>query len=999
MAEAARQYPSSRPHVLFVEDDGAVREHLAQALGDEFLIDVAEDGAQALKQVLRSRPDVVVTDVIMPDLDGIELLKTLRGVPSTRMIPVLLISGRAPEDLRIEGFEQGADGYLAKPYTERELRARIRAMVQLARERTEATRREALEQAEREAMAERAALLESITDAFYALDRQWRFTYVNQLALDYFGKSREELLGTRVWDLVPEARGSDFEVQYRRAVREQRSVAFEVLSPLSRRWIDVHAYPTPRGLAVNFRDITERKQVEQALRESEVRYRYAFDAAAVSLWEEDFTGVAAFIDELKASGITNFREHFDPRPELVLEVAAKIAVRDVNRATLLIFGADSKRAFIESLGKTLTTGAYEVFKEILIAFAEGNRTFSTDSELRTFRGELRTFQVTINFPAAGEPLDRVLLTMMDITDLARQRRLYEAILTNTPDLAYIFDLDHRFIYANECLLQMWGKTWSEAVGKNCLELGYEPWHAAMHDREIDQVIATKQLVRGEVPYTGTFGRRVYDYLFVPVLNVNGEVEAVAGTTRDVTEQKLQERAARTAAARDAVRVQLADTLRPLRGPVEMESAATRILGEHLGALRVMYADVTSDGEYAVVRTNYVSSATSVVGTHRLDHFGALFIREFRAGDTLLIENVAEDTRLDAEAKARTLALGIAAHLLVPLMQAGRPIAALAVHYGAPHVWRSEEVTFIEEFAERTWLALERARSEYEVRQANRRKDEFLATLAHELRNPLAPMRSAAQLLRMPGIGEAKARSAREIIERQIQHMVRLIDDLMDVSRITLGQVNLRYERVNLGAVITDALDASRPLIEAGGHSLDVHLPPAPLYVEGDGTRLSQVFQNLLNNAAKYTPAGGRIALYAARRGNEAFISVRDTGVGIPKEVRERIFDLFTRLDPSESIKVSGLGIGLALAKQLVELHNGRIEVQSEGTGQGSEFTVVLPMLEPNSHHLPAASHAAPNSPSESQRRVLVVDDNRDAAESLAMLLQASGCEVSVAFNG
>jgi PAS domain S-box-containing protein len=1149
MAEAARQYPSPRPHVLFVEDERAVREHLAQALGDEFLIDVAEDGAQALKQVLRSRPDVVVTDVIMPDLDGIELLKTLRGVPSTRMIPVLLTSGRAPEDLRIEGFEQGADGYLAKPYTERELRARIRAMVQLARERTEATRREALEQAELQ--SERAALLASITDAFYALDSEWRFTYVNQLALDYFGRSREELLGTRVWDLVPEARGSEFEVQYRRAIREQRSVAFEVVSPLSRRWIDVHAYPTPRGLAVNFRDITERKQVEQALRESEVRYRYAFDAAAVSLWEEDFTGVAAFIDELKASGITNFREHFDPRPELVLEVAAKIAVRDVNRATLLIFGADSKQAFIESLGKTLTTGAYEVFKEILIAFAEGSRTFSTDAELRTFRGELRNFQVTINFPAADEPLDRVLLTMMDITErgraqtalrrseeryralvtnssegiwryelsepldptlpleeqlehlyrhtylaeanaamarmyghesaedlegvplaqmlprhdpaaqsylrqiiqagyrlndiesverdpdgrqrcfsrstipvfengklvrawgiqrevtarraaeqgLARQRRLYEAILTNTPDLAYIFDLDHRFIYANECLLQMWGKTWSEAVGKNCLELGYEPAHAAMHDREIDQVIATKQLVRGEVPYTGTFGRRMYDYLFVPVLDANGEVEAVAGTTRDVTEQKLQEHAARTAAARNAVRVQLADALRPLQDPVKMESAATRILGEHLDALRVMYADITSDGEYAVVRTNYLSSATSVVGTHPLDHFGALFIREFRAGHTLLIENVAEDPRLDAEARARTLALGIAAHLLVPLMQAGRPIAALAVHYGTPHAWRSEELTFIEEFAERTWLALERARSEYEVRQANRRKDEFLATLAHELRNPLAPMRSAAQLLRMPGIGEAKARSAREIIERQIQHMVRLIDDLMDVSRITLGQVNLRYERVNLGAVITDALDASRPLIEAGGHSLDVHLPPAPLYVEGDGTRLSQVFQNLLNNAAKYTPAGGRIALYAARRGNEAFISVRDTGVGIPKEVRERIFDLFTRIDPSESIKVSGLGIGLALAKQLVELHNGRIEVQSEGAGHGSEFTVVLPMLEPNSHHLPAASHEAPNSSSESGRRVLVVDDNRDAAESLAMLLQASGCEVSVAFSG
>ena len=413
----------------------------------------------------------------------------------------------------------------------------------------------------------------------------------------------------------------------------------------------------------------------------------------------------------------------------------------------------------------------------------------------------------------------------------------------------------------------------------------------------------------------------------------------------------------------------------------------------------MYAEITPDVEYAIVRANYLSSATSVVGRHRLNDLGAMAIREFRAGHILLVENVAGDARLDAEAKAMTAALGVGAHLLVPLMQAGRHVAALAVHYATPHAWRSEEVTFVEEFAERTWLALERARSEHEVRDANRRKDEFLATLAHELRNPLAPMRSAAQLLRMPGIGESKARSAREIIERQIQHMVRLIDDLMDVSRITLGQVNLRYEKVNLGTVITDALDASRPAIEAGGHTLDVHLPTAPLYVEGDGTRLSQVFQNLLNNAAKYTPAGGRIALYAARHGRQVFVSVRDTGVGIPKEVRERVFDLFTRLDPSESIKVSGLGIGLALAKQLVELHNGRIEVHSEGAGQGSEFTVVLPIILPNLQPSPVASNEISDSSNATERRVLIVDDNRDAAESLAMLLQTSGCEASVAFSG
>jgi PAS domain S-box-containing protein len=789
-----------------VEDERTVREHLGEVLSDEFLIDMAENGAHALQQVLRARPDIVVTDVMMPDLDGIELLKTLRDTPSTSLIPVLLISGAAPEDMRIVGFEHGADGYLPKPYTERELRARIRALVQGARER------------------ERVDLLESITDAFYALDREWRFTYANQLALDYFGTSREELLGKVIWDLIPVSRGTEFERQYRRAARERMSVAFEVFSPFSKRWIDVHVYPTARGLAVNFRDISERKQVEHALRESEERYRYAFDAAAVCLWEEDFTAVADYVAELKAGGVKNIREYFNTHPDQVVEASRRIRVRDVNLATLRIFGVDSKAAFMESLDKAITPRAFDVFRELLIALSEGRSAFSAEAELLTRSSETRHFQVTVNFPPVREALDRVLLTLVDITDRDRAealKRHYEAILTNTPDLAYVFDLNHRFIYANEGLLRMWGKRWDEAIGKNFLELGYEPWHAEMHDREIDQVIATRRSVRGEAPFNGTFGRRMYDYLFVPVLDAHGEVEAVAGTTRDVTDLKVQDR----------------------------------------------------------------------------------------------------------------------------------------------------------------------------------RKDEFLATLAHELRNPLAPMRNAAQLLKMPGIGEAQARTARQIIERQVQHMVRLIDDLMDVSRITLGQINLRLEKVNLGAVITDALEAARPAIESGGHSLDVHLPPTPLVVEGDGTRLSQVFQNLLNNAAKYTPAGGQITLRAARHGREAFISVRDSGVGIAKEVQERIFDLFTRLDPSESIKVSGLGIGLALAKQLVELHQGRIDVQSEGSGRGSEFTVVLPLVEQDNLQVSGAGGDGSEDIPTEERRVLVVDDNHDSAESLALLLQASGCQVSVAFSG
>ncbi len=409
---------------------------------------------------------------------------------------------------------------------------------------------------------------------------------------------------------------------------------------------------------------------------------------------------------------------------------------------------------------------------------------------------------------------------------AQQRRLYEAILTNTPDLAYIWDLDHRFIYANEGLLKMWGKSWAEAIGKNCLELGYEPWHAEMHGREIEQVKATKLPVRGEVPFTGTYGRRHYDYLLVPVTGEDGEVIAVAGTTRDVTERK------------------------------QLESS--------------------------------------------------------------LVE-------------------------------------------------------------------------------ADRRKDEFLATLAHELRNPLAPIRNAVHLIKMRDPQDETVRRARDLIDRQLQHLIRLVDDLLEVSRITHGQVNLRVEKIRLRDVLDDALEVVRPSAMARHHRLCFELPPPDLFLTGDSTRLSQVFQNLLDNAVKYTPEGGEISLTAQRHGDEVAVTVRDNGIGISPEVQARIFELFTRVHPSDHIKTSGLGIGLALARQLVKLHAGRLEVRSAGAGSGSEFVATLPL-----DAFPVVETSEPSQPAGTvvqKQRVLVVDDNRDAAESLAMILSLSGCEVAVAFNG
>ena len=480
-----------KPRILLVEDEGTLREHLAQALSDEYLVETAGDGREALKAVMRALPELIVTDTVLPDIDGIELLKTLRSTRRTQTVPVLLISGRALE--RIEGSNEGADAYLAKPYTERELRACIGSMLQSARRRDEAARREVLEQAERKALTDRAALLESMTDAFYALDREFRFTYLNQRTLEHFGATRERLLGNVLWDVVPMIRGTVFQQEYERALREQCSVTFETVSPLTGRWVEVRAYPTPQGLAAYFRDVTDRKQAEQQLRD-----------------------------------------------------------------------------------------------------------------------------------------------------------------------------------------------------------------------------------------------------------------------------------------------------------------------------------------------------------------------------------------------------------------------------------------------------------------ADRRKSEFLAILAHEVRNPLAPLRNGLQILQMRSSADPTMLQTMDMMDRQMTHLVRLVDDLLDLSRITLGKLELRRQKVLLTEILGNAVESSRAVIEANRHELTIDLRVKKLLVDGDPDRLVQVFSNLLVNSAKYTDAGGHITLTLDREMSEAVVTVQDNGIGIAPAALEQIFDMFCQVPTQEARSTEGLGIGLSLVRTLVEMHGGSVRAFSEGPAKGSRFTVRLP---------------------------------------------------------
>jgi PAS domain S-box-containing protein len=292
---------------------------------------------------------------------------------------------------------------------------------------------------------------------------------------------------------------------------------------------------------------------------------------------------------------------------------------------------------------------------------------------------------------------------------------------------------------------------------------------------------------------------------------------------------------------------------------------------------------------------------------------------------------------------------------------------------------------------------ERKRSQEELEGADRKKDEFLATLAHELRNPLAPMRNAIKILKAEGPSHAELDWAREVLDRQIHVMARLLEDLLDVSRISRENLRLRKETVELTAVIDRAIETSLPAIEASEHRLTVELPSEPIHLEADPVRLAEVFSNLLDNAAKYTEPGGHIALSAVVQANDVVVSVKDSGIGIPSPMLGQIFEIFSQ-GKSAGYSKGGLGIGLSLVRWLVEMHGGSVEARSEGPGRGSEFLVRLPTIETElARAAPARTEAEPQA--SGRRRILIADDNHDSADSLALYLRIKGHETSTAYDG
>jgi signal transduction histidine kinase/DNA-binding response OmpR family regulator len=338
-------------------------------------------------------------------------------------------------------------------------------------------------------------------------------------------------------------------------------------------------------------------------------------------------------------------------------------------------------------------------------------------------------------------------------------------------------------------------------------------------------------------------------------------------------------------------------------------------------------------------------------------------------------------------------------VVLPLKARSKVVGALLLAMGPSGRRYCEGVlSLAEDLAGRAAVALDNARLYRAIQESDRRKNEFLAMLAHELRNPLAPIRNACQILRLNAPDRPELSQATDMIDRQVQHLVRLVDDLLDISRITRSMIHLQTEPVDVAAVVQRAVEVSQPLLDARRLQFSVSLPPAPLWVRADPVRLAQVLANLLNNASKYTQEGGCVGLAAAREDGQAVFRVRDNGVGIAAEMLARIFDLFTQVDRSLDRARGGLGIGLTLVKRLVELHGGTVQAFSAGVGKGSEFVVRLPVIADPPAASASNNHGAKPGQAPS-RRVLVVDDHIDAANSLATLLRLQGHHVRLAHTG
>ena len=564
---------------------------------------------------------------------------------------------------------------------------------------------------------------------------------------------------------------------------------------------------------------------------------------------------------------------------------------------------------------------------------------------------------------------------------------WRTLLQHAADIFWTADADGRVTHDSV--------TWRTFTGQSYAQWKGEGWLDAIHpeDRRWLQktwpgAVARARPVDTEYRLRHRDGSwRWMTVRVVPITDANGRVREWFGMNSDITARKLSER-------RDAFLVLLDDATRPLTSSAEIGKTVLRLLCDELMVDRATYFEIDPDGHAGTVLADYCPRMCPLQGVYPLDDYGSEFAMAVRTGSTYRLDSIA-DAQLTPEQRRRFDDIQIQAQLMVPLFKAGVLKATLGIFQRTPRTWQAEEIQLLYLVVNRFWDSLERVRIEQELRQSDRLKDEFIATLAHELRNPLAPIRNGLTLLRRSGDASLRERTE-TMMERQVDHLVRMVDDLLDVSRISRGMIDIHNGDVVLQTALTLAIEAAAPAIEAGEHVLETAWPDEAVVVRGDQERLAQVFTNLLNNAAKFTPPRGRIRIAITRREQRIIIAIEDNGAGIAPSLVEEIFQPFVRGQHTRAQGTGGLGIGLSLVRRLIALHGGTVAAYSDGPGMGSRFEVSLASSAAAMAHpvsIPAPVHAM------RPARVLVVDDNRDAADSTVILLKVLGWEAIGRYDG
>jgi PAS domain S-box-containing protein len=600
----------------------------------------------------------------------------------------------------------------------------------------------------------------------------------------------------------------------------------------------------------------------------------------------------------------------------------------------------------------------------------------------------------------------VVLIFRDVTEARRAveaRLRLSAIVESSDDAIISKNLEGIIVSWNKGAERLYGYTAEEVVGKP-LSILIPP----DHDDELPVIM--ERLKRGEqiehfetVRMRKDSSRLDVSLTISPVRTADGKIIGASKIARDITASKQTERTTRFLADASTALAELTDYKSTLQKVVGLAvpffadwcAADMQEADGSLRRLAVTHSDPAKLQLAHELFRRYPPQPSDPHGVMKVLRTGE---PEWVAmiPDSLLVESAQDEDHLRIIRQ-----LGLKSFICVPLRSRARTLGALTfITAESGRVYDATDLAAAKDLAHRTVIAIENASLLSALKESDRRKDEFLAILAHELRNPLAPIRNAVQIYRAKGLPVPELQWATEVIDRQVHQMTRLVDDLLDVSRITKGKIELRKERVELAVVVNSAVEASRPLIEKWGHELTVTIPPQPIQLEADPIRMVQVLSNLLNNAAKYMDQGGRIWVIAERQSDHVLIRVKDTGIGIPTETLPRIFDMFTQVDHSLKRSEGGLGIGLTLVQRLVEMHGGTVEARSDGPGKGSEFVVRLAVaVEVKGQGPQGAACDREKGAASARRRILVVDDNRDAADSLGMLLLMMGNEVYTAHDG